>query len=321
MPEQILLSTYQIRIRNRRSDTDQNLNQFNGVNDLYDELGLFFHDLLVEAKRLGNDEERGTQLAFGVDSLPIFNPNERTIYGVINAGVLGKDLNIRDFVQNVLAFRGRRDQHGIYNDIFFYIKLPRNKPRGYLILQRRSKFGVKTAFTNLLRAWIRDRGYQDSIVSVNPIMNSEVFRLWINNGNLKKINFIQNSIPEKPEDYFINNEQPNTVKGQFTQTVKSNIGLNPYWKNFASGQFFKRSKNATVELDADNEIEFHEIEFEVELNRHKKKFFARSKQRAVPDLDVTQNLQYDDNGNPTIETLIAQSQEIIRETFEFNLDG
>ncbi|MDT0644980.1 hypothetical protein RM553_19260, partial [Zunongwangia sp. F363] len=73
-----------------------------------------------------------------------------------------------------------------------------------------------------------------------------------------------------------------------------------------------------VELEGIDE-EFDEVEFELELNGKRKTFYTIRRDKIQPDINVTRDIEFDENGIPTIESMIEQSEVLIREVIELRL--
>jgi len=57
--------------------------------------------------------------------------------------------------------------------------------------------------------------------------------------------------------------------------------------------------------------EFDEVEFELQLNGKKKTFYIANRTRIQPDIDVTGQLDYGDDGQPTLESLIRETETLL----------
>ncbi len=318
--ESVFLSTYKIRIKNRRLDGHAMMGLFNGKDDILPLINSFLLDIYTNPVQVGNEEEKNTFLNLTLKEPPTLLESERIIYGYFDAGISGQEINVKHRYTKKQVFNGDRDNHGLYRHIFFYIKLPFKSDSGYLILQRRSRFGIKSAFTHLLKKWIRQKGYQDTFININSVLSGSLFDRMLQNGNLKKINFIVNYIPNDVTDYYANNENPNLVGGSMTTTIQAKHGLPSGWVNFARKQYWREDRKTLVEFEGE-EKEYEEIQFEIESNGRTKTFYANKKDRTVPDLDVTADvLKNVDTGEPLISSLLQKCEEIVKDTFEIKPD-
>ena len=318
--ENVFLSTYKIRVKNRGADKHALIGQFNGKDDFLPEVVNFLNDIFETPIQVGNEDERNTNLNLTLKSPPTVLHAERTVYGYFDAGIFGQEITVKNRHTKTEVFKGDRDIHGLYRYIFFYIKLPYNSDSGYLILQKRSRFGIKSAFTYLLKKWIRQRGYQESYISINAVLSGSIFNKMLSLGRLKKIDFVVNYIPDDIKDFHSNDSNPSLTAGSMTTTIESKNGLSNSWINFAKLQYLREDRKTLVEFDGE-EKEYDEIQFEVELNGRRKTFYANKRDRTVPDLDVSDEVDKDRRtGEPILESLVKKCNEIIEDVFETKPD-
>lgn len=316
--ESVFLSTYHLRARYKRADGFTMMGQFNGSNDLFPLLVEFLTEIFETPVQVGNDEDQNTTLNLTLSEPPNIRENERVVYGYFDVGVSGQEISVKNRHSKALVFKGDRDNHSLNRDLFFYFKLPYKSTAGYVIFQKKSKFGIKTGFSNLFKKWIQQKGYHDSLIFVNPILSGQVFNNMLNHGHLKKVNFIVNHVPNDIKDFYSNDENPSITEGNTITTIQSRTGLSNNWINFARRQYFKPERKTIVEYDgADGEKEYEEIQFEIEHNGRTKTFYAKKRDRTVPDIDVTVDIDKDQvTGQPLLESLLQKCKEIIEDTFE-----
>jgi len=291
------------------------MGQFNGKDDIMPEVVALLTEIFTTPVQVGNEDERNTTLNLTLTQPPIVISDERIIYGYFDAGVSGQDIMVKNRHTKLEVFKGDRDNHGLYKNLFFYISIPFKSDSAYLILQKKSRFGVKSAFTTLLKKWIKQRGYSDTYISVNAVLNGTLFNKMLSHGKLKKINFVVNHIPNHIEDYIKNNENPSLKDGYMTTTIESKNGLSESFVNFAKIQYLKTDRNALVEFNGD-EKEYDEIQFELELNGRRKTFYANNRNKTIPDIDVTYEIDKDQKtGEPLLNSMLKKCAEIVEDTF------
>lgn len=302
--ERILLSTYRLKILDENKN-EQVLNYFNGKDDFFDFFQNFSKHILTNLVKSTNEKET-TVVHLTMDSLPIIEKQDRVIYGYFLSGVSGdtyviKDTNTGDHLIDV------NKEDGAFRHVFFYIVMPFNKNYAYLILQRKSKFGIKGALLKSLNSQIKEKGYTKYRLEINNLLHSSVYRKMIDNGKLKKIDFIKRKLPRTIEEYYSNGELLSESKGTLRTSMISSSGLPDTYKKFIDRLY--SNDNSTMEIEGIDD-DFDEIEFELELNGKKKTFYLQNRTRVQPDVDVTSSLKFKDN-KPTIESLVTQSKELI----------
>lgn len=313
MPK-VLLSTYLIKIQDR-DHNDQILSHFNGADDFYN---IFHNYLMFIFENVSNASSLGqnTLLHLTLDSPPIVDNENRRIYGYFSSGVSGEEYKIRDIDSSEEVLEVQRN-HAAFRNIFFYIQIPTQRNTGALILQRKAKFGIKTLFKNTINRFVRQQGYLNYRVLVNNVLHGRVYRRMLNHGNLKKIEFIKRMIPSSIEDYYSNDGNVREIPGTLKTVMSVSSGLPDSFKRFVDGVFSNPDRER-IEIEGIDE-DFDEIEFELELNGKKKTFYVQNKHRIQPDVDVAGHIDYDENGEPLLESLVEQSEELVRDIIELRL--
>lgn len=313
--DKILLSTYLIKIQDRQKN-DQVLSHFNGTDDFFhvfeNYLNSIFQNILATA-----DTRQTTALHLTLDAPPTVDIENRRIYGHFSTGVSGEQYQIRDVETREEVLDVQRN-HAAFRNIFFYIKMPTQRDNGALILQRKAKFGIKTVFNKTINQYIRKQGYQNYTVLVNNIVHGRVYRRMITDGNLKKVGFIKRRIPSSIEEYYRNDGTPEQIPGTLKTSMLSSTGSLPQnFKNFVDNLFTNPDRER-IEIDGIDE-DFDEVEFELELNGKRKTFYVMHRNRIQPDVDVTSQIEFSEQGEPLIESLIQQSEELITDIIDLRL--
>jgi hypothetical protein len=255
------------------------------------------------------DSKDSTTIHLSLDEMPVIDKERRCIYGFLSSGVGGENYKIKDTNTNEEMF-AVKSNHAAFRDVFFYLQIPKSKTVGALILQRKSRFGIKTAFLKGINLHARNLGYQGLYIQINNVIHGQVYRKMIQEGNLKKIEFIKRKIPKYIELYYSNNGEVDKVPGVL-KTTMSAAKLPDNFKEFVD-RLFSINRDDRIELK-DIDDDFEEIEFELELHGRKKTFYVMHRNKIQPEIDVTNEIQRDSNGNPTVESLVAQCDSLIEE--------
>lgn len=309
----ILLSTYVIKILDNQRN-EQILSHFNGTDDF---LRLFenYLNTIYTNIRAESDSSETTTLHLTLESPPVLDVANRRIYGFFSSGVSGEEYQIRDLETQDNLLNVERT-HAAFRNLFFYVQIPNGRNRGALILQRKAKYGIKTIFKKTIYRYLKENGYLIYQVEVSNILHGQVYRRMIEYGNLKRVDLIKKRIPSTIEEYYANNGNPLLIPGTLKTSMSSSTSLPSAYRNLVD-RLFRRSNRERIELNGIDE-EFDEIEFELELNGKKKTFYIANKQRIQPDVDVTNQLDYDSNQVPTIESLIRQCEELVEDIIEIH---
>lgn len=308
MDDRILLSSYTIRILGN----DKNYHILSNINNSIDFIDLFkqFTDDIYQNVNRSQDSQSRHIVHLTLENIAKFEENDdRRLYGFFSSGISGERYKVVDTLTNA-AELDVKPHHAAFRNVFFYLYVPKRKDRAYLILQRKSQFGIKLKLRSVLSQYFTDKGYNDLTLKVNNILNTTVYRKMMTDGKLKKVELIKRKIPRSIEEYMNNNEELEEIKGIFRTSFTSRTSLPESWKDYIDRRFRQQdSQNGSVEIQ-NLDDNYTDLEFELELNGKKKTFYIRNQQKIQPDIDVTQNIVFE-NGEPTVESLIQQAKELV----------
>lgn len=304
-----LLSTYTIRVYDDTSTVCQ-LDNFDGSTDFYDFLKKFVLEVYQNVKKGATDKDNAT-LHLTFDELPIHDDTTRTIYGFLSSGVGGDEFTVREQGTNISKYKSDPNSDVTFRDLFLYIQIPRDKDYGYVIIQKKRELGAKNLLNTAITAYLNEQERLRYKSQIYNALDGRVYQKMISEGNLKKINFIKRSLPSTMEELYDSTSE-NTSKGVLTTTLQAHGGLSEYWKSFVDGIYNKIKKNDKIELDGVGE-KIDEMEFQLEYNGKIKTFHVRNTQRTLPDIDVTTDLTHDENGKPTVDSLLDVSNNLVKD--------
>lgn len=307
MKDRILLSTYAVRLTNLNKD-NQILQRYNGQDDFLDFIKKFTDFIFANTNQL-TDRSGTVKIHFTLEEESKIDSDERCVYGLISSGVGGDKFKLVDMTNQTPTVKAGRD-HVSFRELFFYFYIPKNKDVGYLILQRKTNFGVKDKLKEAINSYMRSLGVTDYCITFNNLIHEKVFKKMMAEGNLKKVDLIKSKIPFSMEDYVKNGINPGEVKGKQRISFSSYGTLPNQWKDDIL-TFLKipTNKDATLELSGLNEYE--DIEFELELYGKRKTYYVKKQYKTQPDVDVTNSITFDLNGDPLISSLVETSKEMI----------
>lgn len=310
MNERILLASYAIKIKYKRENAY--LSAFNSVDDFYPFLKKFFKYIFENINHL-KDRSGNNTIFLTLDELPIFDDKKRTCYGYFSSGISGDNYKVKEIATNKTVMDVDRENHASFRDVFFYFSIPYNKSQGYLILQRKTNFGIKTKLTPALNGFLAKEGYVDNNLSLNNLIHISVYQQMMKLGKLKKVELVKNKIPNNLEDYLNNDENYTERKGTLKTSFSSGTALPESWKNYID-KLVRKERNETVEIEGldDN---FTDLEFQLEMNGKQKTFYIKNQQRVQPDIDVTNNIEFE-NGIPKTDSLVKNAEELIEEVIK-----
>ena len=291
------------------------MSRFNGEDDflriMENYLNSIFETILATA-----DTRETTAIHLTLDAPPNVNIENRSIHGFFSTGISGEQYDIKDVESRETIVEVQRN-HAAFRNIFFYLKIPTERDNGALILQRKAKFGIKTILKKTLNRYVKGQGYVNYTVFVNNVVHGRVYRTMIRHGNLKKVDFIKRRIPSSIEAYYNNDMREHQIPGTLKTSMLSPTSLPQNYKNFVN-ELFTNPDRERIEIDGIDE-DFDEVEFELELNGKRKTFYVKHKNRIQPDIDVTAEVDLGEQGQPTTESLIRISEELIVDIIQLRM--
>lgn len=309
--DRILLSTFVLKVKNNTNNYTI-LDRFNETDDFITVVENYLTNIFQNIKSTTSAQD-STNLNITLDSMPIVDIPNRRIYGYFSSGVGNDKYLIRDLSTRVDVLNVDRN-HGAFRNLFFLIKIPRHMESGGVILQRKSKYGIKILFQQTINNFIREQGYQGYRIEVNNIIHGKVYRRMIEEGKLKKLSFIKNKIPGSIEEYYKNNGKPQETKGKLIMSMAS-ANLPDNYKQFVDN-LFTNPNSDRIEITGSEE-KFDELEFELELKGKKKTFYVINRSRIQPDVDVTADVDIIDE-DPTTESLVRIAEELYSDIIDMS---
>lgn len=270
MNERILLASYAVRIKHKREDAY--LSAFNDVDDFYNLLKKFFNYIFTNVNQL-KDQLGNETIHLTLDELPIFDDSKRIFYGYFSSGVSGDNYKIKEISSNTTLLDVDKKNHASFRNVFFYFYIPKNKKIGYLILQRKTHFGIKTKLDPALNGFLAKEGYMQNYLELKNIIHVSVYNHMMKFGKLKKVELVKNRIPNSLEDYMNNNQNYEEAKGSFRTSFSSRTSLPSHWKSYID-KLLRKELNETVEIDGLDDS-FSDLEFQLDLNGKQKTFYIK----------------------------------------------
>ncbi len=312
MEDRILLATYVVKIFDNNKN-QQILSRFNGTDDFLIQFRNFTHHILENIDQLPDQSGRHT-IHLTLEEPAAVDEDDRVIYGFFSSGVSGEryrlvDTNTNESEMDVEPY------HAAFKNVFFYFSIPRERNIGYLILQRKTQFGIKTKLIPAINSFITQAGYSNYKVHINNLVHHSVYRRMMDEGNLRKVDLIKRRIPRSLESYIQNNEEAEEIQGTFRSSFSSRTSLPQSWKEYIDRIFRQHNtNNSTLEIQGLDD-QFTDLEFQLELNGKQKTFYVVNRQRIQPDIDVTQNIEFE-NDEPTLDSLINQAVDLINDMLD-----
>lgn len=310
----VLLSTYSITIE--QDDVCQILNEVNPDYTFIELFNLYCDEILQEVHVIKKSSQYKQALTMPNVSDPRFKRHTNNlgtiIYGYFRAGVSDNKYDIENDQSRIVEFSVNPNLHTSYKNVFFYLSVPKDSTEGFLILQRIENFGIKTRLTKSFHKFLNKKIEDRFKFKVSNKIPTEVLERMMKDGNLKEIEFIEEEIPSTWEEYHTGIKKAPKKKGKIKTIISAEGGFTQGgWKRTIVNLFSGTDSSATTVRIPDLEREYDEVSFKMEFNHKKTKFHIINRHKIQPTVDVTHLVDYDQQDEPTVESLKKESQELI----------
>jgi len=302
------ISTYKIRVRNWREPDDFfPLGNINGES-LID----IFKDFLAKLERtpISIEESEYTQTLRLGKTLKI-KSKKGIIYGFLESGVSGEFADIVDIKENKDEF-SMNDKHARMTPLFFYLKIYSGRNEGFLVLQRKSSYGIKTLLLKAFKRYLNQKGATRLYVEINNVLSPAVLKEMLDKGKVSQLTLIKKKFPNEIDELVDKGTDWTKVEGiiENKTIIKNRLGL-PV-KGFLKKSYF--SSNGEFEMDGLQD-RFHDIHFNILHNGSNKTYYLKKQNKTLPDLDVTNRIILE-NYAPTLKSILEVVQEEVKEMEE-----
>lgn len=294
----VIFNIYRLSIENSEKE-NQVLNRFNGDTDFLEVINDFCNYRLTEIYRYF--DSKGRKRTFTLSRLPLIDRDKRFIAVNFEPGYTGDEFKVKDSVTNTLKYSASRmDLQS--RELFSMFYIPKGKKYGYLCIQKKENFAVKTIVESTLNMFLRKAGYLDFNLTIENAPDYNYLKKMIIDGTLKEMNLINESplvFSGKPYSTVLDKARINRNEQVCKFNKESNTSLlkNELFKQF----LIKYSEFQKINFFGGEE--FDEISFVLSLEKITKTFYVKDKSKIRSNMDIT-NLVNIVDGKVVLETLI-----------------
>lgn len=222
-------------------------------------------------------------------------------------GTYGTEHPVKNIKNNEEQSKIFKD-HSVLTPYYFYIEIPTNGKKGLLILENKKNDGIKRLFEEWLGNFISECSNNNLKLDLKSFTPEKTIKKYLERGVLKKIRFVSYKLPTdkleildgyEPEDGYVELKyQINKEKGKVTnlQKLKNSIVK-------------KSNESQTYPHIIGNDLETDDIKIEVELNGSKRTFSINHLENTTPSRDITDELEYGEDGHRTFESIHKKGKE------------
>ena len=308
----VLLAVYGVKITDRGHE--QNVDKFGGNLDLLKIFNEYIDDIYKRRRIIEPDKKKAGHRHLSSTKPSVKKDGDRGVYGQFVIGKNGDSVTVAEYD---LSNGDKKGEYTVTEDkfldreAFFYLSVPVNSKRAYLILQLPAAKGVKQTVFNSFKDYWKGLGIGRYTVQFNSLINARVFNKMMDAGVFKEMTFTKNGIPKDIEKLHNDDGKIPIEKGKVKTTI---TGDSLEWlKPLAVGMYeHSRKKEHAKGLDAHSVYEFDyekytEVSITVDVKGKRKTFHVRNVSRTAPDMDVTDLLP----DRWTIENLLAQAKDLV----------
>ena len=305
------LSAYTIRVDKKRNRNDEGknlpdyckLNCFNGHDDLHDVMLVF----------LGNLTRNSTN-----DTYKTYMKNiklefkDRSISGIFESGIYGVSSNLRNVDTDSITYKKKKNEADVL-PFYFLFYIPKDTNEGILLLQRTGKHGIRTNLGTFIEKYFSDN-YRGFTVEINALVQEEIIKKMLYNGNIKKLRCVKY---QAPVDRFDGLDEGHEELSYNMEVVLSahKIPLRSKIKNFFDS---KSSVKTLVEL-RDFNFDYDTVKVDVEIEGSMRTFDLGRLAKARTYYDISDKVALDTDEHPTFLSIqdIAKTylNEIIKQMY------
>ncbi len=273
---------------------------FNNNNNLRQVLFDYYQQELNTYKVLGKNR------LFRVAEM--FAATNISVAGKYETGEHGLSSTIYDVAQSAI-FHEKRKSEADMLPFFFSFVLPNSdlvpkRKKGILLLSRTKNFGIRTLTIPHLKNYIETRfpGYHFNIRKIFP---TALAHTLLNQGTLKAIRLIKYQIPSSLEDFLDQDDQASVQTVEVVLKAKRNGSFlsKERFAQILSGTGTYRDLYESTDMACDN------VKLDVEIGGKLRRIDI-GKQRVSSNIDVTDEINVDDTGFPSVESWFAKADEI-----------
>lgn len=289
----INLSVYRFTLLNKAKE-QQVLSFYNEEEDLLDTMNDFCG--YIHKNIRDYIDAQGKYRTFTLSHRQKKDSTIRIISGYFDSSYTGEKGKIKDRKTNQLKFK--IIEKDLFSKEFFYlIHVPKGSKFGFLIVEKKENHGVKSIFENAFNNFMRSKGVSNYLLQLRQAPPRYFIENYLEFGKLKEFKLIENDLLLGREERVF---KLNNIMGE-GQNLKG-ILL----------ELFNTFSSSIEKIPFLNKGEYDEITFVLGINGSTKTFYVKNQEKIRSNVDVTSLVEYDE-GEPTMESLIKISLDIIRQ--------
>jgi len=292
MKRKINLSVYRFTLLNKAKE-QQVLSFYNEEEDLLETMNDFCG--FIHKNIRDYIDNQGKYRTFTLSNLQKYDSNKRTVSGHFDSAYTGEKGKVKERKTNRLKYN-INEKDLFSKDFFYLIHVPKNSKFGFLIVQKKENHGVKSIFESAFNNFMRMKGVSNYVLELRQAPPRYFIQNYLDFGKLKEFRLIENDLELGREERIFKLDKNLSEAQNLKRTL---IDL------------FSTMSRSTEKISFLNKGEYDEIAFVLGINGSSKTFYVKNQEKIRSNIDVSNLVEYD-NGEPTIESLIKISLDIIK---------
>lgn len=263
-------------------------------------------------------QELNTYRAIGGNRLfrvsEMFTATDISVAGKYETGEHGLRSSIYDVERQSISHEKGTSEADMLPFLFSFI-LPRSdqinkRKKGLLLLSRTKNLGIRTLTIPHLKSYIEARfpGYRFDIQRVFP---AALARTLLDQGTLKAIRLIKYRVPNSLEDFLDQDDRANIQTVEIVLKARRNGSFfsKERFEQLLSGNGSFHTLYESADMACDN------VKLDIEIGGKLRRIDI-GRQRVSSNIDISDDIEVDDTGFPSIETWFVKADEIATSLFE-----
>jgi hypothetical protein len=295
------LAVYSVRVRDVAEKQNERLDAFGDEeSDLFD----FIHNTLNEIKEANKDDE-GLQQIISVEKL---STDERTIFGIIETGYYGLPGKLYDRKKRKYVHDKTEDEAEML-PFFYLFEIPQGKDEGILILQRTSRYGIRSVVSHVLDGMFEKMHGGDLRLKINTLVTTKDVERVLKNARVTQLRFTKFGLSRNLEDYYQGGHKEKSGRMELIAYAKKGL-------SFTVGGLLNRvlhgeSPKGLIELD--EKFDYDTVKVGISERSGTRQVNLSKLLNIRSYHDVTEKLKFK-KGRPTFESLKEEALKLLKQT-------
>lgn len=288
---EIQIAAYHVRVKERYSTKFEVLDAIGGSNDFLE----FVHRGLKKWKTTHHNDSGEGRVA----KLQKIEVKDRVVQGRVQVGDYGQACDVIDANEPAIVVFNKGTQHADLLPFFFRMEVPQHRDEALFLIEKSRKTSPKTAFTQILQEQFKTE-YPGYTLNINPVMPDQVFRRYLENGGVQKIEFIKMGLPHDIID-ILESGHKEVLDHATTKLVVSaprNKNL-PLKRSILANEDPRKNIGDLYEI---NDFQYENVALTMRMGRNSRKVDL-GKRHATPLYDITANVKFGKDGIATYSSM------------------